>query len=144
MSVTYPQGKDILVVVHDPERREQIARLLTDEGFAVTMAADGLAALRVCAVRRFGLIVAATDLPGSLDGPGIVRRVRRRQPGMKVLYAGEPATRPAFSNPDTDDFITVPFERHELIGCVYELLHRTAAAVAAGLGRRIRAEVKAS
>jgi len=33
---------------------------------------------------------------------------------MKVLYAGEPATRPAFSNPDTDDFITVPFERHEL------------------------------
>lgn len=140
----YLQGKDILVVVHDPQRREQIACLLSDEGFAVTMAAEGLAALRACANRRFGLIVAATDLPGSLDGPGVVRRVRRRQPGMKVLYAGEPVARPAFGNPDTDDFITVPFERHELVGCVYELLHRTAAAEAADLGRRVRAEVRAS
>jgi DNA-binding response OmpR family regulator len=140
----YPQGKEILVVVHDSRRREQIACLLTDEGFAVTTAADGLAALRACPERRFGLIVAATDLPGSLDGPGIVRWVRRRQPAMKVLYAGEPVVRPAFGNPDTDDFIAVPFERHELIGCVYELLHRTAAAEAADLGRRVRTEVRAS
>lgn len=140
----YPQGKEILVVVHDPQRREQIACLLSDEGFTVTVAAEGLAALRVCADRRFGLIVAATDLPGSLDGPGIVRRVRRRHPGMKFLYAGEPAARPALGNPNADDFIAVPFERHELIGCVYELLHRTVESEAADLGRRVRAEVRAS
>ena len=138
------QGSEILVVVHEPEPRERIARLLTDEGFAVTTAGEGLTALRVCPNRRLGLIMAATNLPGSLDGPAIVRRMRPRYPEMKVLHLGEPATRPALGNPDTDDFIAMPFERHELIGCVFELLHRAPAAEATDLSRRVRAELKAS
>ena len=140
----YPQGNDILVVVHEPERRERIVRLLADEGFAVTAAAEGLAALRASADRRLGLVVAAMDLPGSLDGPTTVRQARQHHPGLKVLYTGEPAVRPALSNPDTEDFIAAPFERHELIGCVFELLHREAGGEAADLGRRVRAELRAS
>ncbi len=135
---------EILVVVHEPDQRERIARLLTDEGFATTKAADGLTGLRALGDRRFAMVVAATDLPGSLDGPAIVRHARRRNPRLKILYTGEPATRPAFGNPDIDDFIATPFDRHELIGCVFELLHRPMAGGAADLGRRVRAELKAS
>lgn len=140
----YPQGNEILIVVHEAEQRERIAHLLTDEGFAVTTAADGLTALRACANRRFGLIVAATDLPGSLSGSVIAQRARRRQPWLKVLHTGEPASRAALAYPDTDDFIAVPLERADLIGCVFELLHRAVAAGAADLGRRVRTEVRAS
>ena len=140
----YPQGNEILVIVNEAERRELIVRLLVGEGFPVTAAGDGLTALRACANQRFGLIVVATDLPGSLDGPAIVRRVWRRQPWLKALHTGEPASRPILAHPDTDDFIAAPFDRAELIGCVFELLHRSAGSEAVDLGRRVRAEVRAS
>jgi len=138
------ERNEILVVIHETERRERIARLITDEGFAVTMAGEGLTALRILGDRGFALIVAATNLPGSLDGPAMMRRARQRHPWLKVLYTGKPATRPALGNPDIDDFIAAPFESHELIGCVFELLHRPMAAGAADLGRRVRAELRAS
>jgi DNA-binding response OmpR family regulator len=138
------ERNEILVVVHEPERRERIARLITEEGFAVTTAGEGLAALRILGDRGFMLIVAATNLPGSLDALAMMRRARQRHPRLKVLYTGEPATRPALGNPDIDDFIATPFERHELIGCVFELLHRPVASGAADLGRRVRAELRAS
>ena len=140
----YPQGTDILVVVHEPQRRERIVRLLAGEGFAVSEAAEGLAALRTSAGHRFALIIAATDLPGSLDGAAVVRRMRQRQPWLKVLYTGEPVARSVLGHSTGDDFIAAPFERHELIGCVFELLHRVAAAETADLARRMRAELKAS
>ena len=134
----------ILVVVHDAERRELIARLLAAEGFTVTTAGDGLSALRACARQRFGVIVAATDLPGSIDGLAIVRQARRRQPWLRALHTGEPATRLPLGHTDVADFIATPFERAEFVGCVFELLHRTAGSEATDLGRRVRAEVRAS
>lgn len=140
----YPHGNEILVVVHDFERRELIARLLSAEGFAVAAAGDGLTALRACANWRFGVIVAATDMPGSIDGFAIVRRARHRQPWLKALYTGEPATRVALAHTDMADFIAAPFERAELVGCVFELLHRSAGSEAADLCRRVRAEVRVS
>lgn len=140
----YLQGNEILVVVNEAERRELITHLLAGEGFAVTAAGDGLTALRTCANRRFGLVVVATDLPGSLDAPAIVRRVRRRQPWLRALHLGEAASRPILAYPDIDDFIAAPFDRAELIGCVFELLHRPAGSEVADLSRRIRAEAKAS
>jgi two-component system, OmpR family, phosphate regulon response regulator OmpR len=138
----YPQGREIIVVVDEPERRERIVRILADEGFAVTAAAEGLSALRAMAARRYALVVAAVTLPGSLDGPTTVRRARQRQPWLKVLYTAEPERRPLAANPDLDDFIAAPFERRELLGCTFELLQR--GAEAADLARRIRIERRAS
>jgi CheY-like chemotaxis protein len=140
----YPDGREILVVVHEPERRERIVRILADEGFAVNAAAEGLSALRAVGAQHYSLIVASAALPGSLDGATTVRRARRRQPWLKALYVAEAASRPAVANPDTDDVITVEFERWELLGCTFELLHREAMADAADLVRRIRAERRAS
>jgi CheY-like chemotaxis protein len=139
----YPEGQEILVVVDDCERRERIVRLLADEGFAVTAAAEGLAALRAASARRYAMIVAASHLPGSLDGPTTVRQARNRQPWLKVLYIAESGRRPERGNLDTDDVIAAPFERHELIGCTFELLQRGAAATA-DLARSVRTELRVS
>ena len=140
----YPQDTEVLIVVNEPERRGRIVRLLAEEGLAVTVAAEGLAALRASRRRRFDLLVAAIDLPGSLDGPATVRRIRQRHPWLKALYTGDPSTRPALGNPDIDDFIAAPFEPHELIGCVFEMLHREATPGVADLGRRVRTELRVS
>ena len=137
----YPEGQEILLVVDDAESRERIAGILRDEGFAVTQAAAGLAALRAIGTQRFALVIADTRLPGSLDGRTTVRQARVRQPWLKALFieghCSEGAARPAGGIADSDDLIFAPFERHELIGCTFELLHRDAAATY-DLARRAR------
>lgn len=140
----YPDGQEILVVVDDRERRERIGWILAEEGFAVTVAAEGLSALRAAGARRFSLMVAALRLPGFLDGPTVVRQARSRQPWLKALYTDELGAPPACGNPDTEDFIAAPFERRELLGCVFELLQRSEARAAADLACRIRVERRAS
>ena len=139
----YPEGQEILVVIDDRERRERVARILAEEGFAVTAAAEGLAALRAVAAQRFALVVAAARLPGSLDGATTVRQARTRQPWLKALYIGQPGIRHDPGARETEDFIAAPFERHELIGCTFELLHR-GAPEASDLMRRARTELRAS
>jgi DNA-binding response OmpR family regulator len=140
----YLDGREILVVVNEPERRERIVRILADEGFAVTASSEGLAALREIGARRYSLVVAGVDLPGSLDGPTTVRRARRRQPWLKALYTAQLTNRPPLGDPDADDFIAAPFERWELLGCTFELLHRAAGPEAAHLARSMRSELRAS
>lgn len=138
----YPEGQEILVVIDDRQRREQVAQILNDEGFAVTAAAEGLAALRAVGARRFAMVVAAAQLPGSLDGATTVRQARTRQPWLKALYIDDFNLRRDRGNPDTEDRIAAPFERRELIGCTFELLQR-AASDARDLSSRARAELRA-
>jgi CheY-like chemotaxis protein len=139
----YPQGQDILVVVDNCERRERIARILGDEGFAVTAATEGLGALRALAARNYALMIAATRLPGSLDGATTVRQARVRQPWLKVLYVDDAPRWRERANPQTDETIAAPFERHELIGCTFELLQR-GAGDADDLARRARTALRVS
>jgi hypothetical protein len=54
---------------------------------------------------------------------------------------GQPA---GAGQPETDDVITVEFQRWELLGCTFELLQREAMADAADLVRRIRTELRVS
>jgi CheY-like chemotaxis protein len=138
----YPEGQEILVVIDDRERRERVAQLLTNEGFAVTTAAEGLAAVRAVAARRYALMVTAARLPGSLDGATTVRQARTRQPSLKALYIVDGTARHDRGNSDFDDLIAAPFERHELIGCVFEMLQR--GGVEADLWRRARTDLRAS
>src|SRR5580658_8570078 len=98
----YPEGQEILVVIDDREPRERVARILGDEGFAITAAAEGLAALRAVGSQRFAMVVAANRLPGSLDGATTVRQARTRQPWLKALFIDDASIRRDRGNPDLD------------------------------------------
>ena len=139
----YPDGQEVLVVIADHERRTQVTQTLRNEGFAVTTAAEGRTALRAIGARRYALIIAARHLPGSLDGPTTVRQARIRQPWLKALYVENQGQRPILGNPERDEVIAAPFERHELIGCIFELLQRDATDIA-DLSRRARTDLRAS
>lgn len=120
----YPVGQNVLIVDDDLARRQQIERILAEEGFAVATASEGFAALRAAGEKRFSLIISAVDLPGTLDGVTTVRRLRARQPRLKALFTGEFARGPRWAGRDCDEFIAAPFHRRELLGCVFELLQR--------------------
>jgi len=140
----YPYGRDILVIDAETERRERIARILAAEGFAVATAADPLSALRTLSARRYALVITTVELPGSVDGPAIVRRARRRLPALKALYLARTTRWPALADPDREDLLAMPFERWGLIGCTFELLERERPSETADLARRMRTERRVS
>ena len=139
----YPQGQEILIVIDDRVRRERVVHILADEGFAVSAVSEGLAALRAVGAQSYALVIAATELPGSLDGATTVRQARARQPWLKALFIDDSRVRRDRGSRDADDFITVPFERRELIGCTFELLQRGKDETA-DLSRRVRTTLRAS
>jgi two-component system phosphate regulon response regulator OmpR len=132
------------LVDNDAAARGLIARILGEEGFAVTAVAEGLAALRTVQRQEFSLIITALDLPGSLDGLATVRRARTRQPALHALFTARLEPYKRWDDPDLDDFIALPFHRRELLGCVFELLQRDPMPGAADLSRRCRADRRAS
>jgi hypothetical protein len=86
------------------------------------------------------LVIAAVELPGTLDGVTTVRRLRARQPWLKALFTGEFARGPRWAGRDCDEFIAAPFHRRELLGCAFELLQRESLP-GADLVRRSRLEL---
>jgi|SRR5579863_1761653 len=130
-----PETTQILVIDNDAGRRQLSQRVLGEQGFAVTAVADGFSAIRAAGSRRFALALAAVQLPGTLDGVATVRQLRARQPWLKVLFTGNAARQPLWTDPDCDDFIAAPFRRRDLLGGVFELLQRKAG----DSGRRGRA-----
>jgi len=120
-----PETQQILIIDNDTKRRQRSERALTEEGFVVTAVADGFSAIRATGSRRFALAVTAVDLPGSLDGLATMRQLRARQPWLKALFTGDASGWPWWwSVADSDEFIPSPFHRHDLLGCVFELLQR--------------------
>lgn len=68
-------AKNILVVDDDPDVTELFARVLQPEGYQVTKALTGRAALREVAQRPFGLIYLDLVLP-DISGPETLRMIR--------------------------------------------------------------------
>ena len=131
----YPQAERILVIDSDARRRQLSERILDAEGFAVTAVAEGFSAIRAAGRHRFALAVAALHLPGTLDGPATLSQLRARQPWLRVLLTGDVAGRPLWPDSDCVDFISFPFDRRDLLGCVFELLQRGDASGGAGPDR---------
>lgn len=81
-------GKTILLV----EDEEQVLRLLVKvlelRGFNVLQAASGREALRLNETHAgpIDLLLADVELEEHMHGPQIARELRRKRPGMRVLY----------------------------------------------------------
>ena len=120
----YPDGHEILIIDDDAKRRELSERVLSEAGFVVTTVSEGFSAIRAAAGRRVALAIAAVELPGALDGRSTAHQIRVRQPWLKVLFTGDVERFPWHRNRDCDDFIAAPFDRRDLLGCVFELLQR--------------------
>ncbi len=113
----------VLVVDDDDHVREVVTAMLSDAGFKVAAAASGWDALDLIEHREFDLAVVEVGLPDGLDGVAMIRCARARHPHLRCLFISG-FSDPITDDPERDDFVGKPFRLTELLGCVWELLHR--------------------
>ncbi len=126
-------GQRVLVVDDDPTVSDVVRRYLERVGLAVTLAADGHAALRAYETDRPDLVVLDLMLPG-LDGLEVCRRLRSRPnevPIVMLTALGEEADRVLGLQLGADDYVTKPFSPRELVLRVQSVLRRAGGAAPA-------------
>jgi two-component system response regulator PilR (NtrC family) len=110
-----PRGR-ILVVDDELSMREVLDITLRQEGYDVTLAEGGQAALRALDETTFDLVLTDLRMP-NVDGLAVLRAVKERAPGTAVLMLT------AFASTDTAveamklgayDYVTKPFKLDEL------------------------------
>lgn len=74
----------VLVAEDEAAVAEIITEVLSEAGFRVTWAADGLAALTQSSKARFDILLTDVRMP-NLDGVGLIRQLRRSQPGLPII-----------------------------------------------------------
>jgi two-component system, NtrC family, response regulator PilR len=116
----------VLVVDDEPSMRELLDITLKQEGYDVTLADGGEAAIRALEETVFDLVV--TDLRmRKVDGLAVLRAVKERAPGTAVLMVT------AFASTDTAveamklgayDYVTKPFKLDEIRLTIANALER--------------------
>jgi two-component system response regulator MprA len=126
--VADPDGdaERVLVVDDDPPLRRMLARTLSAEGFAVTVAADGGAALVEVARSAPDVIVLDVAMP-AIDGLAVTRRLRGKGLGTPILMLtarDAVADRVAGLEAGADDYLVKPFAVPELVARLHALTRR--------------------
>lgn len=119
----------LLLVDDDPGITGGLCPILQRDGFEVTVAEDGLAALEVVAADAVDIIVLDVMMPG-LDGRETLRRLRadgHTVPVVLLTSVGEAAERARALDEGADDYLNKPFDAGELISRVRAVLRRAAA-----------------
>lgn len=78
------QAKRILIVDDEENIRLGLSKLLSQDGFAVELAANGTEALEVLQRQRVNLVITDINMP-DMNGIGFLREVSRRYPSINVI-----------------------------------------------------------
>lgn len=116
----------ILVVDDDPKILGLVRMYLEREGFVVTTASDGIAALAAIRQRAPRAVVLDLMLPG-LDGLEVIRAARADSSVPILVLSARGATADRISGIATgaDDYLPKPFSPAELVVRVKALLRRS-------------------
>ncbi|MDN5726561.1 MAG: response regulator transcription factor [Propionibacteriales bacterium] len=128
-TLTHPDGTAIRVLVVDDEASltELLAMAMRYEGWQVTTAGTGTAAVRAAREHRPDVAVLDMMLP-DFDGLEVMRRIRAEDPELPVIFL---TARDAVSDRVSgltaggDDYVTKPFSLEELIARLRGLLRRS-------------------
>jgi two-component system response regulator MprA len=118
----------VLVVDDDPPLRRMLQRTLAAEGWEVTVAADGGAALLAAERSAPDVIVLDVAMP-DLDGLAVCRRLRSKglpTPILMLTARDAVPDRVAGLQAGADDYLVKPFAVSELIARLHALTRRRA------------------
>jgi DNA-binding response OmpR family regulator len=118
----------ILLVEDEQSVADAVAYALEREGFSVTVARDGKAALDSFEAASPDLVVLDLMLP-EITGWGLLRAFRRKQnvPVIMLTARAEETDRVAGLEMGADDYVTKPFSMRELVARVRAVLRRASA-----------------
>lgn len=118
----------LLVVDDDTRIRALLNRYLTENGFRVTVAADGAEAQRKLAGLDFDLIIMDVMMPGE-SGIDVTRGLRaiKSVPIIMLTALAESDNRIAGLEAGADDYLSKPFDPRELVLRVNNILRRNVA-----------------
>ena len=135
IALTRPDGSPLRVLVVDDEAllADLLSSALRYEGWDVTTATTGLAAVRAAAETGPDVVVLDIMLP-DIDGLEVLRRIRKDRPTVPVLFLtarDSVADRVAGLTAGGDDYVTKPFSLEEVVARLRALLRRSGMARAA-------------
>jgi len=116
----------ILVVEDDPLQADVLFHAFNKPGYTVMHENDGKRADHLLAVHEFDVVILDMGLPG-MDGADILRRLRHRKNNVPVLILtarDDVQDRVYGLDMGADDYLTKPFDIHELEARVRSLIRR--------------------
>jgi DNA-binding response OmpR family regulator len=121
-----PTLDKILVIDDEPNIVELVKLYLEREGFRVISAGQGHKGLELAASASPVLIILDLMLP-DIDGFEVLRRLRRENPVPVLMLSArrEDTDRIIGLEIGADDYLTKPFNPHELVARVKAILRRT-------------------
>lgn len=118
----------VLVVEDEPLLRSITGEFLRLSGYVVIEATNATEAIAVIdRGERPDVVFSDVSLPGSVDGLGLARRLRRRRPDLQVMLTsgyGEPTQRAAIELVGGDCFVAKPYHQEEVVRRIDALLGR--------------------
>ncbi len=117
-------GTRILVVDDEEKIRRSLRGVLSDEGYEVSEAADGLAALAVLEAEEPDLVILDVWLP-EMDGLALLERIRERRRDLPaIVICGHANVEAAVraTRLGAADFIEKPFSLEALLGSISRAL----------------------
>lgn len=127
--LTRPDGSPIRVLTVDdePSLTELLSMAMRYEGWDVTTAGSGTAAVKAARETRPDAIVLDMMLP-DFDGLEVMRRIRTEQPDVPVIFLTAKdgvADRIGGLTAGGDDYVTKPFSLDEVVARIRAVLRRT-------------------
>jgi len=116
----------ILLIEDDQRVAELIQRGLVEQGFAPTLAYDGLSGKKLALQNGYDLIITDIVLP-KLDGLDLCRQIRDARPDTPIIMLtalGTTDDKVDGFDAGADDYLVKPFEMRELLARIRALLKR--------------------
>jgi DNA-binding response OmpR family regulator len=110
----------ILVVDDEPDVGDIVVRVLSADGYAVSVARDGKDGLRQALAGHYGLVILDLIMP-DMSGPEVLTRIRRERPEQPVLVLScmtDVITKVDCLDLGAQDYLTKPFQLAELLARV--------------------------
>ncbi|MDH0863690.1 heavy metal response regulator transcription factor [Mitsuaria sp. GD03876] len=115
-----------LLIVEDEEKAaEYLRKGLTEEGYSVEVAHDGVDGLHMASVNSYDLLILDGQLPG-IDGLAMLSAIRQSSdvPILMVTARSRVEDRVKGLQSGADDYLTKPYAFSELVARVQVLLRR--------------------
>jgi len=122
---------NLLLVEDEPSVVSVISRGLTDEGFTVSIAPDGLIGKQMAIENQFDLIILDIMLPG-INGLELCKIIKEQKPNTPIIMLTALGTTENVVNGldnGADDYLIKPFKFAELFARIRMLLRRYHGAV---------------